>query len=358
MAKNSIEVKPESLAEQAQRRLIFSRLVTRDGNLTRLFIIMVSIFVIMSIARPDRFPTLQNFSSMSFQLSEIGILTIAVTLAMLTGGIDLSINAVANLSAILAAIVLTRLIPAEPSSAQIYQFILLALAVSIVTGILCGLLNGLLIAHVGITPILATLGTLTLFTGFAVVITKGTAVYGVPDQFLYLGNGSYLGIPVPLIIFAILALIVEIILSRTGFGFKIYMIGSNPTASRFSGLNNRSILVRTYVLSGLLSALAGIVILARTNSSNPDYGGSYVLQAILTAVLGGISVSGGFGKVSGLILAIISLQFLSTGLNMLLFQYSGANFFKEFAWGLLLILFMVINYLSEIRRRMRVTVAE
>jgi simple sugar transport system permease protein len=110
-------------------------------------------------------------------------------------------------------------------------------------------------------------------------------------------------------------------------------------------------LVQTYVISGLLGSMAGIIFLARNNSAKADYGSSYILQAILVAILGGINPYGGFGKISGLVLAILSLQFLSTGLNMLLVQYSGSTFFREFAYGALLLLVMAVDNLPQLRRR-------
>lgn len=319
------------------------RFISRDGNLTRLLIITITILVVMSFLKPDLFLTIRNFSSMSFQFPEYGILAIAIMITMLTGGIDLSAVAIANLSAILAAITMLKLIPQSFAGGNMIIIILVAILSSIVTGIICGLLNGFLIAKVGITPILATLGTMQLFTGIAIVITKGTAIYGFPDQFSYIGNGSLWIFPVPLLIFTIIVLSFAMLLNKTAFGLKVYFMGTNPTASHFSGINNTLVLIKTYMLSGILASMAGIIMIARTNSAKADYGTSYTLQAILIAVLGGVNPNGGFGTIAGLVLAVLSLQFLSSGFNMLRFS----NFFKEFIWGGVLIIVMVINYLSN-----------
>jgi simple sugar transport system permease protein len=328
---------------------IFS-LAARDGNLTRLFVIMVAIFVVMSLARPDIFPTLSNFNSMSVQFPEIGILAIAIMLTMLTGGIDLSVTSTANLCGIVTAIILTDLVPPTAAGPQVVLGMAVALVVAVAIGLACGRFNGYLISRVGITPILATLGTMTLYMGIAIAITKGTAMFAVP-QFLWLGSGTIAGfVPVPLILFAVVALVVALILNRTAFGFRLYMMGTNATAARFSGINNARMLVHTYLLSGLLASIAGLIFLARSNSAKADYGSTYVLQAILIAVLGGVNPSGGFGKIAGLVMALLSLQFLSSGLSMLLIRYSGSNFLKEFAWGALLIAVMVIDYYSNRRR--------
>jgi simple sugar transport system permease protein len=321
-----------------------------DIKLVRLFFIVAFILVAMSLARPETFPTLTNFRSMAVQFPEIGILALAIMITMLSGGIDLSVTAVANFTGILAAFTLGSLVTPTMSTAEALPSILAAIAVAIAVGALCGLFNGLLIAYFNITPILATLGTLSLYTGFSYVLTKGSAILGVP-QFLFMGDGDLLGVPVPLIVFAALALVLAILFGRTAFGFKLYMLGSNPVASRFSGLGNKRLLVQTYVTSGVLGAIAGLIFLARNNSAKADYGSSYILQAILVAILGGVNPYGGSGKISGIVLAILSLQFLSTGLNMLLVQYSGSTFFREFAYGALLLLVMAVDNLPQLRRR-------
>ncbi|MDY0094187.1 MAG: ABC transporter permease [Candidatus Vecturithrix sp.] len=323
--------------------------LNRDRNLLQLFVIAILVFALMSVLNPGKFLTMRNFESMSFQFPEYGILAIAMMLAMLTGGIDLSVVGIANFAGILAAMVLTNWIPETAGNDTIVLMIVVAILVALIIGATCGFLNGMLIAHFEITPILATLGTMQLFTGISIVITKGYAVTTYPDQFLYLGNGTIWIFPVPLLIFAFFAILFAFILRRTIFGIKLYMMGTNPTASRFSGVNNTLVLLKTYITTGCLAGIAGIVMIARTNSAKADYGASYILQSVLIAVLGGVNPSGGFGTVLGLIVAILSLQFLSSGFNMLRFN----NFAKEFTWGLFLLFVMVFNYLMNERRTKR-----
>ncbi len=341
---------------QIQPRSLIARLGW-DRYQVLLLTFAIAIFGVMSALKPDIFPTLNNISSMAFQVSELGILSMGMTLAFLIGGVDLSVNAMANLSAILAGMVVKKLAPAAASGSDVWLAFALAVLIALVVGLLCGLLNGALIGHVGISAILATLSTLTLYTGIAVGITKGAAVSRFPEPILFVGNGKLLGVPMPLLIFLLVLAATSVILNRTAFGFKMYMLGTNPNASRFSGINNRRVVIRTHALIGILSAITGIIILTRTNSANADYGTSYILMAILIAVLGGVSVTGGFGKLSGLLLGLIALQFLSTGFNMVLLSYSGSNFFRDFAWGFLLLLVMGINYYSN-RSRERQRPAE
>lgn len=317
--------------------------LSKKNNLLRLLLIVIALFILFSLLRPDTFPTGRNLRSMAFQASEIGILALGVALAMLTGGIDLSINSTANLTGIIAGSVLTAMIPADAAPEQRVIAIILALLAGMLVGLACGLFNGFLIAIVRMPAILATLGTLILFEGIGTAITEGASVFG-QEALVFIGNGDILGVPVPFVMLLIAIALLTFILARTKFGFDVYMLGTNPRAAEFSGINSTRVLLTTYAISGLLSAVAGIIILGRTNAAAVDFGGSYVLLAVLIAVLGGIDPYGGSGRLLGVLLALIALQFLSTGLNMALFELSGANFFKEFAWGALLLLVLVMNY--------------
>ncbi len=183
------------------------------------------------------------------------------------------------------------------------------------------------------------LGTGLIFAGIAVVLSGGAAVLGFPDAISVLGNGAVFGVPVPVLLFAALAAAVAFVLNWTGFGLRVYLLGTNPLAARFAGIDNVRVDLGTYLISGVPASVAGLIIAVRANSAKADYGSSYPLLSILISVLGGIDPYGGFGKVSGLVLAVLSLQFLSSGLNML----QVSNFAVDMTWGALLLLVMVIN---------------
>lgn len=320
-----------------------------DPAVIRLLFIAIGLFVAFSLILKGKFFSIANVESMSLQMSEYGILAIGIMLAMISGGIDLSIVSIANLSGICAALVLTRFVGVPD-----YVLIPAAFAVSLIVGSLCGLFNGILVARIGIPAILATLGTFSLYTGFSYVITGGPAIR--TQQLAELGNGSLFGIPYPVLIFFALIIVFWVVLNRTTYGYNVYMVGTNDTAARFSGINNAGVLIRTYWLAGVLGAIAGIVFIARVNSAKPDYGESFVLLMVLIAILGGVSYTGGFGTVAGLLLAVFCVQILSTGLNMLMLQLSGSSaaiFFRKFAWGALLLSVMVLDYYSKRRQARR-----
>ena len=331
------------------QRLNIRNLVNRDDNLLRLLVISAVVFVTMTMLNPGRFLSVLNVDSMANQFPELGILTLGVMLAMITGGIDLSVVGIANLAGIFVAFVFTRLMPAGATGSVLVAYMALALAVAVVTGLAAGAVNSFLVAVVGIPPILATLGTMQLFTGIAIVLTKGYAVVGYPEAFLAIGSERLWIFPIPFLVFAACAAAMSVILGRTTFGLSLYVIGTNLKAAVFAGIETRKALFKSYLLTGLLSGIAGVVMISRTNSAKADYGESYVLQAVLVSVLGGVNPAGGFGTVLGVTIAVLSLQFLSSGFSMLRFS----NFAKEFTWGMFLLAIMTLNYVQNRRKPRR-----
>jgi simple sugar transport system permease protein len=283
---------------------------------------------------------------MAFQFPELALFSFAMMLAMFTGGIDLSVVSTANLSGLLAALILTETLPDGAGRAVTAIYILLAILAALACGALCGILNGLLISRIRISPILATLGTMQLFMGLALVITGGKAVVGYPEAFLAIGNEGLLGIPIPFLLFLVVAAILWVLSNRTALGIHLRLLGTNPVAAVYSGIRVESAILRTYLITGIIAGATGILMIARTNSARADYGSSYLLQSILVAVLGGVNPAGGFGTVLGVSVAVLALQFLASGFQMLQFS----NFAKEFIWGLFLLSIMVINYIGNRRR--------
>ncbi|MCD6578309.1 ABC transporter permease [bacterium] len=270
---------------------------------------------------------------MAFQLPELGILSLAIMITMLSGGINLSIIATANMAGIVSAFIMTRMITESMTGSPI-PIILLAILAGWLVSLLIGIFNGVLIAYIGVSPILATLGTMTLVGGISILVTKGYVVSGFPEEYQYLGNGLFLGIPVPFLIFLGLAIFVSILLRRTPFGIANYLIGSNEIATRFSGINVNRTLVKTYALSGLLCGIASTIMISRFNSAKAGYASSYLLITILISVLGGVNPYGGFGRIGGLVLALFIMQLVSSTFNFL-----GLSSHLTIAiWGLLLLI--------------------
>ena len=312
-------------------------LMTKDRHLTRLFLILTAVTVMLTLLKPTVFFSAANFRSMAVQFPELGFLSIASALVLMSGGIDLSITGPAALSGIVAALIMQGWTSGAGEASAVV--VVMACAAALCVGLVCGMVNAVLVAKVGIAPMLVTLGTMNLFTGIGIVLTKGSALSRFPSSFLAIGNGLIWGIPVPFLLFVAAILTLAFFLNRTRLGFKLRVYGSNPKAAFFSAVNNTRVVLSTYVLSGLVSAAAGLIMVSRINTAKADFGSSYGLQALLVAVLGGIDPSGGSGKAIGLFLSIVTLQLLSSGFNLL----HVSSFLKDFTWGALLVFVMVLN---------------
>ena len=311
-----------------------------SNELGRLCIITAVIFILMSSLNPQKFLTVDNMQSMTFQIAELGFFSVAMMFSMIVGGIDLSIVSIANLSGILASFILKSAADQNASGSVLAAYLILAVAVSLAVGIACGVFNGILISKFNVTPMLATLGTMNLYTGIAIVLTQGHAVSGFPDVFLNFGNGIFLGIAVPCWLLILTLALSGVILTKKQFGFRLRLVGSNPVASLYAGINNDRVIIQTYVFNGILCSVIGLEILSSVNSAKADYGVDYIFQTILCAVLAGTNPNGGKGSVASLVFALVSLQLLSSGFDML--QLGG--YCKNFIWGILLLFVMVINF--------------
>lgn len=298
----------------------------------RLLVMLGALVVVLGLMEGDKLFSVAGLRSMAFQLPELGFLALAMMIPMLSGGIDLSIIASANFCALTMAYLLTNWLP-EAHGMAWGLFQLGTLLAGLLMAALVGLSNGFLIAYLRVPPMLATLGTMTAIKGLSIGFSRGNVISGFPEPLVFIGHGSVLGVPVALIVFFLVAIPLSVFIKQTPLGNAIAMIGSNERASQFSGIDTRRSLLWVYLLSALLSAIAGVIMMARFDSANAAYGESYLLVAILAAVLGGVSPLGGFGKVSGVILSLLILQLLSTASILL----DLSQFITLAMWGAILI---------------------
>ncbi|AZO94140.1 ABC transporter permease [Iocasia frigidifontis] len=312
-----------------------------EGNTQRLFVTLIFLLLIASVTKPDNFLKLGNFQSILKQMTEYGLMSLGVGICMISGGIDLSTVYIANLSGITAGLMMQKLIPAATDSGQ-FEYILLAILVSLLLGAVCGLFNGFLISYLHIPAMLATLGSYLLFMGIGIVVSGGSTVSGVPKIYTKLGNGLVFNlIPIPFAIFLIVVIVLTFIMSKTKFGIRVHLLGTNEKAAKFAGIRNKLIILKTYMISGIISAIAGLISLARLNSAKANFGSSYTMQTILIVVLGGVNPDGGFGNIPGIAVAVIILQMLSSYLNMF---PNISNYYRDLIWGIALIAVLIINF--------------
>ncbi|MGO1385143.1 MAG: ABC transporter permease [Arachnia sp.] len=321
------------------------RIAGRDPYVSRLVALLLVLMTMFLIIKPGNFLDGATWSSMAVQFPEFGLLALGVMVAMLTGGIDLSVVGIANMTSVLAAVIMLALVPTDAGAGAIAFGIAMAMLASVTLGVVAGALNGFLVAKIRIPAILVTLGTLELFIGVAIVITAGRPISGLPIAYSNLVAGDLFGvIPMQLVVFMLAVLLLGFVLKKTAFGAQIYMLGSNATNAKFSGLNTTWILMRTYMLSGLFASMAGLVMLANYNSAKADYGLTYTLLTVLIVVLGGVNPNGGRGKLLGVVLAIVTLQILSSGLNLF---PEISNFYRDLIWGGVLLFVIATSSLKS-----------
>lgn len=309
------------------------------GHTGNLGFLLIGVIVVFSLLNPTIFPSPLNLQSIAYAVPEIALLALAIAVTMSSGGIDLSIVATANLSALCAATVSIALMAGGTSGDMAA---LMGIAVALAVGIGCGLINGLLVAKLRIAPILATLATMTLFGGIAVAVTRGTPLYGLPDAILALGVQTVAIIPVSFWLLVLATIVIWAIMNRTGLGLRIILVGASPQAADYTGIRRSRVLLSTYALSGSIAAFAGILMSARSASATADYGSSYLLLAITIAVLGGTNPLGGRAPIVGVGIAAIVLQSISSGFNGL----HISPYIYQIVQGLILVVVLVL----EVRR--------
>ncbi|QYF75497.1 ABC transporter permease [Cryobacterium sp. PAMC25264] len=301
--------------------------------------------VLFSVLNPRVFLSPINLQNISVAAPEIGIIALAMMIVMLTGGIDLSLVAIANFSAITISTLHTAVSASDPAlAASLAPVIVLA---GVVVGMLGGAINGFLVSVVGITPILATLATMQIYNGLAIVWTGGSTLYGAPEVLGAIGQAAVANVPLLFLGFLVIAILVAVLVTRTSLGRMIQLEGANSVAALYSAIPRRKVLLRTYTIAGALAGLAGVVFLARNPTASADYGSSYVLLVIVIAVLGGTNPTGGFATVAGVVLATLTLQVVSSGFTaMRLSSYEYA-----IAQGVILIAVMIFDAVSASRTR-------
>jgi ribose transport system permease protein len=258
-----------------------------------------------------------------------------LTLVVLTGGIDLSIGAVLGLAACLGAGLIAK------------GSVLLGVLAALGAGLACGLVNGALVAYVGIPAFIATYGMLWVAHGLGYVFMKGEVIHGFPAVFRTLGAGFFASIPIPILVAGVLLLILHVVLHLTRFGRALYAIGGNAVAAKLSGMPTRRYLVTVYALSGVLAAFAGLVVIARVNAADSGTGEELLLTAIAAVCLGGTSLFGGAGGVVGTAIGSLILALVVNGMNML----GIATFWQAFAMGVIVIIAVFADV--SFKRRMQ-----
>lgn len=300
-------------------------------------VIFVALCIIMSIVSPA-FRTMRNVTNVIRQVSIIGIVSMGVTFAIITGGIDLSSGSmIALISVVVASLSQNAVNPSQPLSFVVP--IVVGLAVALLLGTLLGSVNGSLHAYGKIPPFIATLGMMTVARGAAALFTGGRPVGDLKETFTFIGTGKFIGIPIPIWTYIVMGVIAHTLLSRTKFGRHVFAIGGNEQAARICGINVEKTLVKVYAFAGLLTAVSAILLTARTSAGNPTYGVSYELDAIASTVIGGTSLSGGVGSIPFCVVGALIIGVLNNSMDLL----SVNAYWQQIVKGVIIVVAVLID---------------
>jgi putative xylitol transport system permease protein len=285
--------------------------------------VLIVLCIVLSFAN-QYFLTLGNIADILRQTSINGILAIGMTYVVLTAGIDLSVGSTLALAGIVSASLVTGAHPLNPA---------LGLFAGLLVGAAAGAINGLLVARLSIPPFVATLGMLSAARGLTYIYNDGMPVTDLPDGYLNIGTGAMAGVPVPIIVFAAVALLFWFVLRYTTYGRYVYAVGGNAKSAKTSGISTGKIIFSVYVIGGLLAGLAGIILAARTTSALPQAGVSYELDAIAAVVIGGTSLSGGTGSLGGTVVGALLIGVINNGLNLL----GVSSYYQQVVKGVIIV---------------------
>ncbi|MBM7698638.1 ribose ABC transporter permease [Kurthia huakuii] len=290
---------------------------------------LLLIVVIISIMSPN-FLTTDNIFNVLRQVSISALIAFGMTFVILTGGIDLSVGSTLALTGAVAASLLAG--GTDP---------FIAMGVALMLGLILGAINGVIIAKGKVAPFIATLATMTIYRGLTLVYTDGKPISGLGDHlaFQMFGKGYFFGIPVPVVTMLVTFFVLYFILRKTTFGRRVYAIGGNAEAARLSGINVDRTTIAVYALTGMLAAMAALILTSRLNSAQPTAGQSYELDAIAAVVLGGTSLTGGRGWIVGTLIGALIIGVLNNGLNLI----GVSSFFQQVVKGLVILFAVLID---------------
>ncbi len=307
---------------------LFSKARFRDAGTLLGLLLIGAVFASQSAT----FLTAPNLINILQQSSINACIALGMTLVIISGGIDLSVGPVAALSAVLAAAMLVGGVPVP-----------LAILGALGVGMACGLLSGALIAWGGLQPFIVTLGGLSLYRALALIYTGGTPIFGLPDGFRALTNGSVAGIPNPVIAVGVLAVLAWVILNKTPLGEYFMAVGGNPEAARIAGVPVTLTKLSAYMISGLMAAVAALILIGRLGAAEPTLGTLWELDAIAAAAIGGASLMGGRGSIPGTLIGCVILGTLRNGLTLMNVQ----AFYQLLATGIIIIVAMLIDKVTS-----------
>src|ERR1700726_840765 len=312
-----------------------------------IFLVFIAMLVVASFLSPA-FLSSTNLINIVRQMSVVGLIALGVTGVIVSAGIDLSSGSVVGLTAVVAASLAQDPEFSTPFYPGLHVPLIVPVLAAFAVGALVGLINGSLVAKTRIPPFIATLGTFTAIRGVALLYTGGRPISDLTDAYNFVGQGDVFGLPVPIIILVIMAVVTHILYAHTKFGKYIYAIGGNEQAARVSGIDASKYKMLIYVYAGFLAGLAGLVVSSRIGSGQPGLGVGYELDAIAAAVIGGSSLSaGGIGTVAGTVVGALIIGVLNNTLDLM----NVSAFWQQIVKGCIIVGAVIIDQLKQRGRR-------
>lgn len=312
----------------------------RMGVLPLLMLIALVVFSLVS----DQFLKVDNLVNLVRQSVYLILVSLGQLLALVTGGFDLSVGTILAVTSVVSATVMAHFFGADPDA--VWFAISMGCLAGVLAGAAVGVVNGLGVAYLGVSPFIMTLGTQSVGFGIALLMTGGVPVSGLPGELSEtLGFGRILGVPIPILITLVVAIAFYVLMNRTARGNYLLAVGGNAKAAALSGVNVRTTLLLAYVLCALVTSVSGLLLTARVESGESNIGGTMALESIAACVIGGVSLRGGIGRVENVVLGAIFIVLVQNGMNL----SEVGSYLQMIVLGMLLIVAVISD---QIRHRM------
>ena len=318
------------MSKPNKNRLDWSKVDWSRLTVVVVMILMIILFSVLS----EYFLTWRNVRNILRQVSMYGICAVGMTLVIMTNGVDLSMSSTIGVASVACVLMCSMGVP-----------LWLNILICVAAGIVIGLGNGFFVNEVGMFPMMATMGMQILLRGVAYIVTNGIPIQGVSDSLLFIGQGYVLGIPVPVIVMAVLFVTGIFLLHKTTYGRQIYAVGGNEEAARLAGISYKKVRYIAYAAAGVCAALAGIIYSGRVNSGQPTAGNAYEQNIISACVLGGVRMGGGEGNMEGVLLGVVFMGILANGMSLL----NVPEFWQMFVRGAVLLAAVSFDFVTRIR---------
>ena len=306
-----------------------------------LLALMAALLLFFTIAKGGMMWKVSVWSGIAMQFPEYGVIALGMMFCFICGKMDLSVVALGDFATIMAVKYMAANATPEMTDAQVGGVLLVGILIALAIAVVGGVINGLLVSKLDVPPVMATIAMQLVWMGLSIALTRGVTVTGLPSLYTAIGHKFVFGfLPMPLLIFITVFAISAFLLKKTVYGEKLYMVGTNLKAAKFSAINTDAMIIGSYILCDVICCIGCLIMVSSLGSAKADYGSSYLMRCILILVLAGVLPDGGMGKISNVLIAVVTIQIIATGVNM----FTSLNsYFASFVWGGLLLIVLVLS---------------